>query len=101
MKQHWPTSPRITRLSQNAIRIRDARGVASGDRAPVELGDPTATSPLRVVSSPGSGGPIETPILAEQGKEYIVRQLKLYASASGTTIVYGRMRISRGATDRG
>ena len=42
---------------------------------------------------PGSGGPIETPILAEQGKEYTVQQLKLYASGERRNDVYGRMRI--------
>jgi hypothetical protein len=29
---------------------------------------------------PGSGGPIETPFLSEQGRDYIVLQLKTYAS---------------------
>ena len=33
------------------------------------------------------------PILAEQGKEYIVRQMKLYASGERRNDVYGRMRI--------
>jgi hypothetical protein len=35
---------------------------------------------LLTTSVPGSGGPIETPIVAEQAKGYIVAQLKMDAS---------------------
>src|SRR3954468_9282298 len=60
----------------------------------IELGDPNRNiPPCASCHRPGSGGPIETPILAEQGKEYIVRQLKLYASGERHNDVYGRMRI--------
>jgi cytochrome c553 len=41
---------------------------------------------------PGSGGPIETPILSEQGQEYIALQLKMYATGERRNDVYGRMR---------
>jgi cytochrome c553 len=60
----------------------------------IELGDPHRNiPPCSSCHRPGSGGPIETPILAEQGQEYIVRQLKLYASGERRNDVYGRMRI--------
>jgi cytochrome c553 len=59
----------------------------------VELGDPSRNiPPCAACHRPGSGGPIETPILAEQGKEYIVAQLKMYASGDRRNDVYGRMR---------
>ena len=59
----------------------------------VELGDPSRNiPPCAACHRPGSGGPIETPILAEQGKEYIVAQLKMYASGERRNDVYGRMR---------
>ena len=38
------------------------------------------------------GGPIETPILSEQWKEYVALQLKMYASGDRRNDVYGRMR---------
>src|SRR6185436_8759 len=47
----------------------------------VELGDPSRNiPPCASCHRPSSGGPIETPILAEQVQEYIVVQLKTYAS---------------------
>ena len=59
----------------------------------VELGDPSRNiPPCAGCHRPGSGGPIETPILAEQMKEYIVAQLKMYASGDRGNDVYGRMR---------
>ena len=59
----------------------------------VELGDPSRNiPPCAACHRPGSGGPIETPILAEQGKEYIVEQLKMYAAGERRNDVYGRMR---------
>src|SRR5262245_2816706 len=59
----------------------------------VELGDPSRNiPPCAACHRPGSGGPIETPILAEQGKEYIVAQLKMYAAGERRNDVYGRMR---------
>jgi len=59
----------------------------------VELGDPSRNiPPCASCHRPGSGGPIETPILSEQGKEYIVLQLKMYAAGDRGNDVYGRMR---------
>jgi cytochrome c553 len=59
----------------------------------VELGDPRRNiPPCAACHRSGSGGPIETPILSEQGREYIVLQLKLYASGERRNDVYGRMR---------
>src|SRR5262245_32839369 len=59
----------------------------------VELGDPSRNiPPCAACHRPGSGGPIETPILAEQGKDYIVLQLKEYAAGHRRNDVYGRMR---------
>jgi len=60
----------------------------------VELGDPSRNiPPCAACHRPGSGGPIETPILAEQVQEYIVLQLKSYASGARHNDVYGRMRM--------
>ena len=60
----------------------------------VELGDPNRNlPPCASCHRPGSGGPIETPILSEQGRDYIVLQLKLYASGERRNDVYGRMRM--------
>jgi cytochrome c553 len=59
----------------------------------VELGDPNRNiPPCAACHRPGSGGPIEAPILAEQGREYIALQLKMYASGERRNDVYGRMR---------
>src|SRR5215510_1606541 len=59
----------------------------------VELGDPSRNiPPCASCHRPGSGGPIETPILSEQGKDYIVLQLKMYAAGDRRNDVYGRMR---------
>jgi len=60
----------------------------------VELGGPNRNiPPCAACHRPGSGGPIETPILAEQGRSYIVSQLQLYASGERRNDVYARMRI--------
>jgi cytochrome c553 len=58
----------------------------------VELGDPRQYPAVRGMPSAGAGGPIETPVLAEQQDEYIVQQLKRYASGERRNDVYGRMR---------
>ena len=59
----------------------------------VELGDPSRNiPPCSSCHRPGAGGPIETPILAEQAQEYTALQLKLYASGERRNDVYGRMR---------
>ena len=63
----------------------------------VEIGDPNRNiPPCAACHRPGSGGPIETPILAEQVQEYLVLQLKMYASGERRNDVYGRMRIIAG-----
>jgi cytochrome c553 len=47
----------------------------------VELGDPHRNiPPCAACHRAGAGGPIETPVLAEQRAEYIAQQLRLYAS---------------------
>jgi cytochrome c553 len=60
----------------------------------VELGDPRRNiPPCASCHRAGAGGPIETPVLAEQREEYIVQQLKLYASGERRNDVYARMRM--------
>jgi cytochrome c553 len=60
----------------------------------VELGDPRRNiPPCASCHRAGAGGPIETPILAEQRDEYLIQQLKLYASGARRNDVYGRMRL--------
>jgi cytochrome c553 len=59
----------------------------------VELGDPSRNiPPCAACHRPGAGGPIETPILAEQGRDYIAQQLQAYASGQRRNDVYARMR---------
>ena len=59
----------------------------------VELGDPKRNiPPCAACHRPGAGGPIETPILTEQGRDYMVLQLQLYASGERRNDVYARMR---------
>jgi len=59
----------------------------------VELGDPRRNiPPCASCHRAASGGPIETPVLAEQWEEYLVQQLKLYASGERRNDVYARMR---------
>jgi len=59
----------------------------------VELGAPDRhIPPCAACHRPGSGGPIETPILTEQGRDYVALELKMYASGERRNDVYGRMR---------
>lgn len=59
----------------------------------VELGDPARNiPPCAACHRPGAGGPIEAPILSEQDHDYLVLQLKMYASGERRNDVYGRMR---------
>jgi cytochrome c553 len=59
----------------------------------VELGDPQRNiPPCAACHRAGAGGPIETPVLAEQRREYLVEQLKLFASGERHNDVYARMR---------
>lgn len=60
----------------------------------VELGDPQRNiPPCASCHRAGAGGPIETPVLAEQRDEYLIQQLKLYASGERRNDVYARMRL--------
>ena len=60
----------------------------------VELGDPARNiPPCASCHRPRAGGPIETPILSEQNREYLVQQMQLYASGERRNDVYGRMRL--------
>lgn len=59
----------------------------------VELGDPNRNiPPCSACHRQYSGGPIETPILSEQRQEYLVSELKMFASGARRNDVYGRMR---------
>lgn len=59
----------------------------------VELGDPRRNiPPCASCHRAGSGGPIETPVLAEQRDEYLILQLKMYASGQRRNDLYARMR---------
>jgi cytochrome c553 len=60
----------------------------------IELGDPRRNiPPCASCHRAGAGGPIEAPVLAEQRDEYLVQQLKLYASGERRNDVYARMRL--------
>ena len=95
MSRIWPMSPPTTPPSRSAIQI--PLTLASAPAAIVrliDLGDPRRNiPPCSSCHRPGSGGPIETPILAEQVQEYTALQLKLYASGERRNDVYGRMRV--------
>jgi cytochrome c553 len=59
----------------------------------VELGDPRRNiPPCAACHRAGAGGPIEAPVLAEQRSEYLIDELKAYASAKRRNDVYARMR---------
>jgi cytochrome c553 len=59
----------------------------------VEIGDPGRNiPPCASCHRAGAGGPIETPVLAEQRAEYTVQQLKSFASGERRNDVYARMR---------
>ena len=59
----------------------------------VELGDPRRNiPPCASCHRAGAGGPIETPVLAEQGNAYLILQLKMYASGQRRNDLYARMR---------
>jgi cytochrome c553 len=59
----------------------------------VELGDPNRNiPPCAACHRPGAGGPIESPILHEQGQNYLAGQLQAYASGQRRNDVYARMR---------
>jgi cytochrome c553 len=59
----------------------------------VELGDPKRNiPPCAACHRYDDGGPIEAPILSEQRQEYLMSQLKMFASGQRRNDVYGRMR---------
>ena len=89
-----PTSPPITRVSHSAKPNPVTLAPATPEIVQlVELGDPRRDiPPCASCHRAGSGGPIEAPILAEQGHEYLVKQLQLYASGERHNDVYARMR---------
>jgi cytochrome c553 len=59
----------------------------------VELGDPRRDiPPCAACHRAGAGGPVEAPVLAEQQTEYLIAQLKLFASGARRNDVYARMR---------
>ena len=75
----------------NPVTLADA---PAGIVQLVDLGDPNRNiPPCAACHRRGAGGPIETPVLAEQQAEYIARQLRLYASGERRNDVYARMRI--------
>jgi cytochrome c553 len=60
----------------------------------VALGDPRRNiPPCGACHRAGAGGPIETPVLSEQRDEYLLQQLKLYATGERRNDVYARMRL--------
>ena len=60
----------------------------------VEIGDPLRNlPPCSSCHRAGVGGPIETPVLAEQREEYLLQQLKHYATGERHNDVYARMRL--------
>jgi cytochrome c553 len=59
----------------------------------VELGDPNRNiPPCAACHRHGAGGPIDAPVLSEQRQEYLVAELKMFASGERRNDVYGRMR---------
>ena len=62
-------------------------------RALVMTGDPARAIPACVsCHGAGVGGPIETPTIAGQQRDYLAGQLRLYASGERRNDIYGRMR---------
>lgn len=80
----------------------DPQGVAMA-RDPVvahlvEFGDPArALPPCASCHGLRAGGPIETPTLAGQHRDYLTQQLVLFADGSRHNDLYGRMRAIAGA----
>lgn len=75
-----------------ALGARDYAGEPETDRLARE-GDSHRRIPACLACHVnGSGGPIETPVLAGQDKDYILAQLNAYAAGTRKNDVYGRMR---------
>jgi cytochrome c553 len=68
----------------------------------VERGDPSRSLPACNACHGGTaGGPIETPTLSHQNKDYLARQLRAFKSADSRNDIYTRMRsIASKLTDR-
>ena len=92
-----PTIPNVAAYYAGQPQ-RDPNPMTLGESAPavvqlVELGDPRRNiPPCAACHRAGAGGPVETPVLADQWSEYIVQQLTLYASGERRNDVYARMR---------
>ncbi len=74
----------------------DATARADRNHPVAELvlrGDPARGIPAcNSCHAPGSGGPIETPILTRQNEAYLADQLRRYARGDRGNDIYGRMR---------
>jgi cytochrome c553 len=68
----------------------------------VERGDPARGLPAcNSCHSPTAGGPIETPSLIRQNRDYLIAQLRAYRSGERRNDIYTRMRsIAAQLTDR-
>lgn len=82
-----------------ALGTRDYVGEAAVDRLARE-GDSRRRIPACLACHiNGSGGPIETPVITGQSREYMLKQMNDFASGARKNDVYGRMReISRKLT---
>ena len=79
-----------------AIRMVGTRPSSSVDCLNVKAAerDPNRNiPPCAACHRAGAGGPMEAPVLAEQRDEYLIQQLKLYASGERRNDVYARMRL--------
>lgn len=75
-----------------ALGARDHIGEANIDRLARE-GDSRRRLPACLACHVnGSGGPIETPVITGQSKDYLLRQMNDFASGARRNDVYGRMR---------
>ena len=68
----------------------------------VERGDPARGLPAcNSCHGPTAGGPIETPTLARQNRDYLAAQMRAYKSGGRRNDIYTRMRSVAGKlTDR-
>lgn len=68
----------------------------------VEKGDPARSLPAcNSCHSPTAGGPIETPTLTRQNRDYLIAQLRAYKTGDRRNDIYTRMRsVAAKLTDR-
>ncbi len=89
---------RAGRVDRSGQRKRNPNLITMAGATPpivqlVELGDPKrGLPPCASCHRPGLGGPIETPILSEQNRDYLVQQLQVFANGQRRNDVYSRMR---------